>query len=174
MIGPADPNATLVLRGNGNGGRTIYKVQLILGSVYLALIAAQSMLYLGLSMGGTAWMIAMPQFFLPIIWFSQAAAHARRVRELRPTELWMSPHGIAYACPAGVFGVGWQSVRQIGFGRGGTVLRVEAVGFQGPISKLGSYWKSTRTLEVDLDAEPAAVAARIQSATGIQIAPQPV
>ena len=174
MIGPADPQATLVLRGNGNGGRTIYTVQLVLGCVYLLMIMAQTSLYLSLSMGGTSWMIAMPQIFLPILMFSQAAAHAQRVRELRPTELWMSPNGIAYACPAGVFGVPWQAVRRIGFGRKGTVLCVEASGWQGPVSKLGSYWKSTRTLEIDLDAEPAAVAARIQAATGIQIAPHPV
>lgn len=173
MIGPADPAATLVLRGDGNGGRTIYRVQLILGSVYLVIVLAQGMIYMGLSMGSTVWAVATPQLFLPIILFSEAAAHARRVRSLRPTDLWMSPNGIAYACSAGVFGVPWQSVRRISFGRNGTVLCVEAFGWQGPVSKLGSYWRSTRTLEVGLDADTVTVAGRIQAATGIQISPQP-
>ena len=174
MIGPADPQATLVLRGNGNGGRTQYRLQWIFGSVFLAVLVSESLVMVGLGMDASPLLLSVtPQILFPILFFSEAAAHAQRVRKLRGTELWMSPNGIAYACPAGVFGVPWQAVRLISFGRGGTILKVEASGWTGPVSKLGNYWKSTRTLEIDLDAEPAAVAARIQAATGIQIALQP-
>lgn len=175
MIGPADPDATLVLRGDGNGGRTHYRIQLIFGSVFLVMVVSEAMVMVGLGTDAYPLLLsATPQILFPILFFSQAVAHAQRVRELRGTELWMSPHGVAYACPAGTFGVPWPAVRWIGFRRGGNVLCVEAVGWKGPVSKLGSYWKGTRTLEVDVDTDPPTVAARIHAATGIQVAPQPV
>lgn len=175
MIGPADPAATFVLRGDGNGGRTQYRVQLICGFVLLIMLVSESTVMLSLGMDTYVFLPSLtPQIFFPILLFSQAAAHARRVRELRGTELWMSPHGVAYACPAGTFGVPWPAVRWIGFRHGGTVLCVEAAGWTGPVSKLGSYWKGTRTLEVDVDTDPPTVAARIHAATGIQVALQPV
>lgn len=175
MIGPSDPYATLVLRGNGNGGRTIYRVQLIAGSVCLVLLL--SLLGLAVSVTGE-WTMAystVPSMFAPLLLLSQAAGHQRRVKRLRDTELWVSPNGVAYACADGVFGVPWPSVAWMGFGRGGTVLCVEARGWQGPVAKLGSYWKATRTLEVDLNgADPQQVGGQIQAATGIDVLRRPV
>ena len=174
MIGPADPHAKLGLRGDGNGGRGVFWVQLIVGSVGLVLLLG----LFGLDVAATGeWTIAystVPSLFVPLVLFVQANGHQRRVSRLRGTELWVSPGGVAYACTDGVFGVPWPAVVWMGFGRGGTVLCVTARGWQGPVAKLGPYWKSTRTLDVDLNGtDPGQVAAQIRTATGIDILHRP-
>ena len=177
MIGPADPSATLVLRGDGNGGRTVYRVQLILGCVLLLLPIGVALFLLSLTPGPDAGLITGNLFacFPTFTAFSQVVAHHVYVRRLAGTELWLSPHGVAYACASGCFGVPWPAVRWIGFrGRGAGYLCVEAVGWKGPISKLGVWWRGTRTLEISLaGADRMAVSHAIHAASGAHVAVPP-
>lgn len=178
MGGPVDPYAVLVLRGDGNGGRTLFRVQVILGIVFLVIELAWGgfVVSLGAEAGlGVNWLGFVPAFLLPILILAQAVAHQLRVRRLRGTEVWVSPQGVAYACADGWFGVPWRAVSWVGFGRGGTVLCIRAIGWRGPVSKLGSLWQSTRTLEVGLGGtDPATVAQNIHAVTGIHIEPRSV
>lgn len=183
MIGPADPSATLVLRGDGEGGRGQYVAQLICGTVTLATALGYFAFVLALTAGtdefgsNLGFAIFETALFLvvPIMIFGQALAHRHRVRRLAGTEVWVSPRGVAYVCAAGCFGVPWPAVRWIGFrGRGAGFLCVEARGWTGPVSRLGAWWRGTRTLQIRLDGiDRAAVAQTIHAATGVSVAVPP-
>jgi len=175
MIGPADPDARLILRGDGNGGRANFRAHLIIGSVILAIATAWTVLVLSTVPLGPLWITLATMYLPAITLFAQAAAHHKRVRRLLGTELWLSPHGVAYACADGTFGIPWTAVTRIGFRRNATALCIEARGWRGPIAKLGSAWSSTRTLEIALhDTDPVALTQHIHATTGIRLTPLPV
>lgn len=175
-IGPADPSARPVLRGDGNGGRTVFKVQIVLGPILLAFAVAVLVFVLSLDSPASGPLVieAIAASVPAIVLVAEAVAHTVRVRKLAGTELWISPHGVAYTCAAGCYGVPWSAVRWIGFrGRpGGRTDRlcVDAFGWRGPVAKLGSAWRTTRTLEINLSGtDRRTVAQAVHAAGGVSI-----